>query len=85
MLEDVADGGAAFGQLRVALQPGALPEQARHLVRDILLEVVEDGELRHGTGFVRHAGGGRELGEIPGEVAQHVKESVRVAALSLVE
>ena len=57
MLEDIVDGGTAVGQLRVALQPGALSKEAGHFVRDILLEVVEDGELRHGAGVVRHVGG----------------------------
>ena len=62
VLEDFVDGGTAVGQLCVALQPSALPKQARHFVRDILLEVVEDGELRHGAdryraGVVRHDDG----------------------------
>ena len=37
VLEDIGDGGTAVGQLCGALQPGALPEQAGHFVRDILL------------------------------------------------
>ena len=68
VFEDLVDGGAALGQLCVALQPGALPKHARHFVRDVLLEVVEDGELRHGAdryraGVVRHVGG-RVLEEV---------------------
>ena len=62
VLEDLVDGGAALGQLCVALQPSALPKHARHFVGDVLLEVVEDGELRHGAdcyraGVVRHDDG----------------------------
>ena len=91
VLEDFVDGGTAVGQLCVALQPGALPKQTRHFVRDVLLEVIEDGELRHGAVVVRHVGGRvleaglcriRTLGEVD-EVAQHVR--VRIAALSQVE